>query len=943
MILILSIFLAEIDVDELVKNYGIAHQLFLQKEYIEAERYFSQLARRYRNSEFWYEIEYRLAECRFNLGRFHQARGDFSRLLNDPGLPKYLRPEVLYALGITAIILKDFKTAQDVLHRLVKNPAYQNEARANFAIGVFYYFQGRYKEALSKLKDNPILEAKFYLGKTYSRLHQPMEAIKAFKEITNEAPNTHLANLAIFSAGQALFENQDYTGARIKLDYFVNHFPQSPLFDYAQYFLAAALYHTGEFAKALEKLIPLTKNPDNLLAAHAGYFVGLCKSALNQPQDAVNHFQRVRANFPNAAIASYANLQLIWSQLEAGDYTAAILASSQLASMFRTGELASVGDYISGYLLYKTNHLNEAAQHFLNVLKTYPRSSLREPACASYLMIQNKMKNYRISVSFGSKYLKDYPESDTPWRRRIYYYLADANYYLGRYSNADEFYRKIGGAEELSELTPYASLGLGYCLIHQGRYPEAITALKPLSDGLPNDSTFTIAAQLGLGYAYFNNGEYLKALDLFESCYNRFPSDERVIERSLFYSGLCYYYKEYYGQAIEKWERLINTRPRAKLSAEAGFRTGDTYFKALKYDRAIAIFRWVVEFHPASEWASASQLATAQAFYNQKKFDDAIREYQKFLDLYVTDPMAENARKGLAMCYYRKGLKDTLAMKEFVERFPQSELAADAQFKMGRDLFDEKRFKEAAIEFEKVVINFPKSGSATDALLMAAECYVNLKEWDKATDAYERFIRYFPDHPTTPAAHFNLATVYYNAGRFDKAVEHFKVVADSFPDSEYAENAAYNVSVCYRKLGFESKALRALDTYAKKGGNQEALAMEKAKILYGKGDYNGVITTLSKIMPADVKKRAEVLFYLGEAYRNIGNKPKAIGYYRQLLGLNLIDDPFVLKGLSQWAIILENEKKNTQAIKIYRGIIAATTREDVKQAARNRINYLKGG
>jgi len=940
---ILFIYLAKIDVEKLVKEYEIAHQLFLQKEYVQAEKYFAQLAKRYGDSEYGYEIRYRLAECRFNLGRYYQARNDFTKLLEDPTLPEYLRPEVLYALGITAIVLKDFKTAQDVLHRLIKNPAYQNEARANFAIGVFYYFNGRYREALSKLQDNPLLEAKFYLGKTYSRLKQPMEAIKVFKEVTNEAPNTHLATLAIFSAGQALFENQDYSGARIKLEYFVNHFPKSPLFDYAQYFLAASLYHLGEYAAALERLIPLTKNPDNLLAAHAGYFVGLCKSALNRPQEAVNFFQRVRANFPNAAIASYANLQLIWSQLSSGDYRAALLSSSQLANMFKTGELSSVGDYISGHLLYKTNHLPEAAEHFLNVLKTYPKSSLREPACASYLMIQNQLGNYRITASFGSKYLKDYPEDDSPWRKRIYYFLAEANYYLGRYSNADEFYRKVGGEEEITELTPYARLGLGYCLIHQGRYPEAINALKPLSGGLPNDSSFTIAAKLGLGYAYFNNGEYLKALDQFESCYDRFPYDDRVIERGLFYSGLCYYYKEYYAQAIEKWERLINTRPKAKLSAEAGFRTGDTYFKALKYDRAIAIFRWVVEFHPGSEWAPASQLAIAQAFYNQKRYDDAIREYQKFLDLYVTDPMAENARKGLAMCYYRKGLKDTAAMKEFVERFPQSELAADAQFKIARDLFDDKKYKEAAVEFEKVAINFPNSGSAADALIMAAECYVNLKDWQRAIDAYERFVRYFPDHPTAAAGHFNLATVYYNAGKYEKALEHFKIVADSFPQSEYAQNAAYNVSICYRKLGLEAKALRALDTYAKRGGNREALALEKAKILFDKGDYSGVIKALSGVMPSDVNKRAEALFYLGESYRNIGDKTRAIGYYRNLAQLNLVDNPYVLKGLSQWAIILENEKKNSEAIKIYQMIIAATTRKEVQQAAKNRISYLKGG
>ncbi|HIE06297.1 MAG TPA: tetratricopeptide repeat protein [bacterium (Candidatus Stahlbacteria)] len=939
---ILLLFVA-IDIEQVVKDYEISHQLFLQKDYHQAEKYFSHMVRNYGRTEFGYELRYRLAECHFNLGDYYRARDDFVKLLSDRNLPLYLKPEVLYALGITSIILKDFKTAQAILNQLVKNPAYQNEDRANFAIGVFHYFNEAYEEALTKLKENQLLEARFYLGKTYSRLNRPLDAIQTFKEVTDRAPNTPIATLAHFASGQALFENRDYSGALIKFEYFITRHPGSPLVDYGHYFLAASLVHLRRYPEALEHLVPLTKHSDNLLAAHAGYFVGICKLGLDLPRDAVSYFQRVRANFPNTAIASYANLQLVMSQLNAGDVQSALLSATQLATMFRTGDLASVGDYLSGYLMYRAGHLPEAANHFAIVLKTYPKSPLREPAAAMFLLVENELRSYETSITFGSKYLKDYPNETSPWRSQILYLLGEANYFQARYEDAENYYRYASSGEIFQRTTPYARLGLGYCLYHQKRYPDAIDVLKPLITILPEDSSFTIAALLGLGYAYFNQGEYLKALNSFETSYNTYPLDSRAIEKGLFYSGLSYYNLEYYGQAVESWEKLINTMPRAELAAEAGFRTGDTYFKALKYDRAVALFRWVVEFHPGAEYARSSQLAIAQAYYNQKNYDEAIREYQKFLDLYATDPLAESARKGLEMCYYRKGLTDTTTMKEFVEKFPQSELAGDGQFSLARELFDNKEYDKAAFEFEKVVINFPKSSMAAEAQLLAAESYVNLKEWEKAKASYERFIRYFPEHKQSAAAHFNLATVYYNTNDYESALKHFKIVADSYSGSEYAQDAAYNVSVCLRKLGQETQALKALDAYSVKGGKQDVLILEKARILFDRSDYHGLLSTLKDYLPGDDKKKAEVIFYLGEANRNLGSKTKAIAYYQELGKLKLVDNPFVLKGLTQWAIILEEEKKNREAVRIYQKIIAATTSVEVKKAAENRIGYLKGG
>jgi TolA-binding protein len=697
----------------------------------------------------------------------------------------------------------NFKEAEEILQTLLKNPAYQQEARANFALGVLQYFRGNYEEAREKLAGNELLEAKFYYGKAQSRLGQPLQAIGTFKEILDVAPNTPIAVLAEFSRAEALFFNEDFDGSKIKFWDFIVNYPLSSLSDYAHYFLATSMIHAGEYAAASEHLLPLTRHSDNLLAAHSSYFLGICRMNLGDGYGAVSSFQRVRANYPNTQIASYANLQLTNALLAAGDTAQALVSASQLATMFATGELSSVGEYLTGMIYFKKGDYYHASNYFELVMQYYPNSPLREPSAAMLLCSLNKIKQYDHSVTFGSRYLRDFPDEKDIWRGRTHYFLADAYYYKDNFSEAEKQYLNVTKDFFGLEVTPYARVGLAYAIYNQDRAKEAHSIFSSMNETPFDDSSLVIATYLGIAYTQYNMGNFLGALDTFEAVYNTYMKDERCSVPALFYAGMCYYKLEYYGQAIDSWEELIGTYPFSHKSAEAGFRAGDTYFKAMEYDNARALFRWVVENHPSNEYARTAQLATGQSYYNQQSFDDAIREFQKYLDLFPTSEEAASARKSMEMCYYRKGFENIDEMKLFVSKFPQSELAADGQYRVAQDYFDEKNYEKAIDEFLKVVVNFPNSSQAPDALLLAAESANEIEKWDKAAELYKRYLTYFPSGTQRDVVFFNLGTAYYNLKEYGQALTNFKVVSDSFPGSQYVENARHNVSICEQLLGEE--------------------------------------------------------------------------------------------------------------------------------------------
>lgn len=799
MILLLALLL-QTPYEQMVDDYSIAHQLFLQEDYLNARDYFRTMLNRYGGGQYEDEIRFRLAECFFNLKDYVEAKKHFEIILKRRQLA-YLEPECLYAVGLIDILQENYREAEEILQKLLKNPAYQQEERANFALGVLYYFRGSYEEARQKLEGLKLLEARFYLGKSLSRLGQPLEAIKTFKDILDQAPNTPIASLADFSRAEALFFNRDYDGSKLKFADFIGRYPQSPLIDYAHYFLSASLIHYGDYATASEHLLSLTRHSDNLLAAHANYFLGICRMNLGDGLGAVSAFQKVRANYPNTQIASRANLQLTRAQLAASDTLQALISASQLATMFATGDLSSVGEYLTGMIYFKKTDYYHAAESFGALIERYPASTLREPAASMLLYSLDNLREFDQAVTFGSRYLNDFPGEKNSWRGRTLYYLGTAYYYKANYPDAEKAYLQVTRDFFGVELNPYAKLGLAYSVYHQDRQREAYDIFDGMSRVAYDDSLLVIAVHLGLGYTLFNQSEYLKAMETFEAVYNTRPKDGRSAVPALFYAGMAYYNLQYFANAIESWEKLIGSFPMEIKAAEAGFRAGDIYFKALEYDKARALFRWVVENHPDNEYARSSQLALAQTYYNQRNYDEAIREFQKFLDLFPTALEAAAARKGLEMCHYQKGLGSADEMVRFVEKFPQSELAADGQYQIANKYFDEQKYELALDEFLKVVVNFPASSYAPDALLLAAECAMNTKSWKKGAELYQRYLVYFATGKERDGVHFNLGTCYFNEKEYGLALTSFQVVVDSFPSSPYRENAQHNAGVCRQLLG----------------------------------------------------------------------------------------------------------------------------------------------
>jgi tol-pal system protein YbgF len=85
-----------------------------------------------------------------------------------------------------------------------------------------------------------------------------------------------------------------------------------------------------------------------------------------------------------------------------------------------------------------------------------------------------------------------------------------------------------------------------------------------------------------------------------------------------------------------------------------------------------------------------------------------------------------------------------LGFNTFINSFPKSDKADDAQLNIGQALYGSGKFREAVEAFQKVIANYPQSDSVPLAYYKMGLTYVELKQPDLARRAFETVIQKYP-------------------------------------------------------------------------------------------------------------------------------------------------------------------------------------------------------
>jgi outer membrane protein assembly factor BamD len=279
-----------------------------------------------------------------------------------------------------------------------------------------------------------------------------------------------------------------------------------------------------------------------------------------------------------------------------------------------------------------------------------------------------------------------------------------------------------------------------------------------------------------------------------------------------------------------------------KKNAQEQFDLAQRYEAGKDWAHAGASYRMVIRRFPRADIAPAALFNSGRMYEKQGKLEKAFHDYQTIVERY---PRSENFEPALEAEYtiakaYLDGrridvygvptlpsmAKAEEMFKKIVTNGPFSKIAPLAQYGIGQALEKSGSITSAVTAYQQVVDRYPNSEVAADAMYQIGYVYLQASRatgYDetaavRAQEAFEDFLVKFPNSHKAPQAQDNLKTLQgrksndaFNIARFyDKqhnykaAYVYYNEVLQQQPDSQEASRAKTRMDQIRTKMGDEA-------------------------------------------------------------------------------------------------------------------------------------------
>jgi len=220
------------------------------------------------------------------------------------------------------------------------------------------------------------------------------------------------------------------------------------------------------------------------------------------------------------------------------------------------------------------------------------------------------------------------------------------------------------------------------------------------------------------------------------------------------------------------------------IYAEAveSLKQGDAFYAAKK-------FKEVEILMPQSDWAAKASLMAAYADYSRNAYSSSIFNLERHIKNYPADKNIPYAHYLISICYYeqildeKKDLEPLLKAKskfeEIILKFPETDYATDARFKLGL-ITDQLAAKEMSI----------------------ARYYMKTEKWIPALNRLKIVVEKYDETVFIEEALHRLVEVYYRLGLIEEAKQAASILGYNYQGGKWYERSykVFNKKYKLRKV-----------------------------------------------------------------------------------------------------------------------------------------------
>ena len=730
-----------------------------------------------------------------------------------------------------------------------------------------------------------------------------------------------------------------------------------------QEFLAAACFFLGgQQQQGLDAMATVVRTyPHTELASRACFSLGEMRWLQGEYELAMGHFNEALASNFDPDLAGRA-LYRTGRCLDAMGRTAEAAGSYQaVAEGHPYLPEAPAAVYLAGVGLFEQDRPMAAAAYFQLLLDRYAgegaryvfadesRRELMEAGLCLLEYSYHQAGEYGLMAGAPHLALQKMPPSGSLWRAYTLLLDADALAAVDRYAESQATLATLFAEYPDHPVGIRANRLLAWTYAQQGRQDLAIETEQAMLArfGAQQDGENLAGSLLTIAHAHFNAKRYAEAAAAYRD-YLQNPDDADRQLTALYQEGLCYVRLDRAGDALDTWARITSQAPASPQARKAWLRSGDILFQAAHYDAAREQFTALAQHFPSPEIRSAATLRLARCDHNQGRTAEALALYRQVAAGFAGSPEAPQAAEGITQILYAMGREgDALALKELVQKYPDSPLAPEAGFELALQKYEAGEYEAVAGDFAALFARYPGYSAADRNLWFAADSLERAGHQDRARQGWQDFLTYFPHSELAATAQLHLAGLRFRDGRYHLAVSDYQRVLQMPADPEVHAAAWYNLASCRRILGEQELALAALARYEGlppcncprdvaairvQGEIQQELGhLREAARQYARAVEQG----------ADAEEAVELNYLAGMCLKQAGDLDQALKSYSLAIASPDLSNAFRLSALAQTADLQEEQGNYQGALSAYQDLMKNATDPALAGAAGERAAQLE--
>ncbi len=708
-------------------------------------------------------------------------------------------------------------------------------------------------------------------------------------------------------------------------------------------FVAKKAFEDGFYDVGLGLFERFLKNyPNSSKIAEANLLIGQCYYHQNKFLDALAKFEELQGQ---AASQNIKDAVLYWIaevHFKGNNFTKANQYYKAIIEQFPNSSYAAYAHYSMGWCLFQEAKYDEAIKYFKIVEEKFPKEPQAQDSSFKIIECLYNLKDYSGLKDSLKSYLKLYSNptgvglptpykegpKDTAHTPYLYFYMAEADYYLANFEEAIGEYSKVIVSTNDEKIQGLSKLGIGWAYLKLKRYKESgdtfleiktdsldkknrdilllakatlslekksFTEAKNLYSELTNatsDPVILIQAYLGKADAYYNTAEYKEAINVYEEALQKTPESASQENIDKLHYGLAWaFLKEgEFKKAIDEFQKIAKHTEDKIVKVAALCQIGDAYQDSGDYNKAIETYDSILNNYPDSLYSDYVQYQLGITLLKFSNYDGAIMAFQNMKNNFPNSKLLDDASYALGLTYFQR--QDYKSSKEifgkFHDEFKESNLKPESTYLLGTSLYNLGNFAQALEVFKNIIRMYNQNTELVQkAEYEMADCYYQMGNEKEAMERFKILRSKYPDSKLTPEVMWWLGEYYYRHNELGLARRYFSSLIQDYPKNNLIPDAYYALGSTYAE---EYKYEEAINNFKKvielsrsdlAGTANIAVAdiyIKQEKIDLALGIYTDVVREYPNLASLIYPKIADM-------YRKINNYGEAINFYRKSLNI----------------------------------------------------------